>query len=210
MNGVSTADDLLQLCRLPRYKTLASLLTLTDAGLIEWSDVLGLPVLLAGRPRAGASVLPGLRLVPSNDLSRSPTPPPAAPAPSAPPVSQNVLRRRVLLVEESAAQQHLVQLFLQDGYEVRCARTLPEARSLAVAARPDLVIASFMLSGSNGVDVISQLRLALGAPSLAGILVASKLELAMVRSRAAGIGVGVLSRPLDAAGLTRACNELLS
>lgn len=222
VNGVSTADDLLQLSRLPRYKTLSALLTLTDAGLVEWSDVLGLPVHIAARPHPTAapppSVGPVLRLVPSNDAQRSPTPPlvaaptfaPAAPAPSAPPASQNVARRRVLLVEENAAQQHLVQLFLQEGYEVRCAKTLREALGLVSAARPDLVLASFMLSGSNGAEVITQVRHALGAPTLPAILVASKLELAMVRGRAAAIGVGVLTRPLDAAGLVRACNELLA
>lgn len=218
VNGVSTADDLLQLSRLPRYKTLSALLALTDAGLVEWSDVLGLPVHVAPRPRtsspvpSSASVPPVLRLVPSNDAQRSPPPPPvsAPPAPSAPPASQNVARRRVLLVEENAAQQHLVQLFLQDGYEVRCAKTLRDALGLVSAARPDLVLASFMLSGSNGADVITQVRHALATPTLPGLLVASKLELAMVKGRAAAIGVAVLTRPLDAAGLVRACNELLA
>ncbi len=139
---------------------------------------LTLPLLRHGAPAVPRSASPFAAQVPARD---------AAPAP-------NVLRGRVLLVEDHApTRSTLEQLLMRRHYEVVSAGTMAEARALMEHERVDFVVSDIGLPDGNAYDLMEELRQKHG---LAGIaLTGYGMESDIARSHAAGFVIH-LTKPL--------------
>jgi DNA-binding response OmpR family regulator len=66
---------------------------------------------------------------------------------------------RLLVVEDEAAIRNMLQRFLErTGYEVALARTAGEAHRLLQVESVDLVLTDISLPGSDGLQLIAELR----------------------------------------------------
>jgi DNA-binding response OmpR family regulator len=66
----------------------------------------------------------------------------------------DVVRSRVLVVDDNARTQEAIALYLRHaGYEVDVAATGPDALAFAAQRAPDLIVLDVMLPGLSGLDV---------------------------------------------------------
>ncbi|HWL17630.1 MAG TPA: ATP-binding protein [Opitutus sp.] len=128
--------------------------------------------------------------------SRSPLETPVAIAPVVPtlPPAQQVLRGRVLLVEDHApTRSTLQQLLMRRHYEVIAAGTIAEARYLMRTEKVDFVISDIGLPDGNAYDLMAELR---ASHNLSGIaLTGYGMESDIARSYEAGFVIH-LTKPL--------------
>jgi DNA-binding response OmpR family regulator len=66
--------------------------------------------------------------------------------------------KTILICEDDQNLRQLVRAVLGDGYRFLEAEDGDEAVTLALQARPDLIILDLMLPGRNGLDVLNNLR----------------------------------------------------
>jgi len=106
---------------------------------------------------------------------------------------------RVLVVDDEADARELVKVVLEPyGIRVAVASSGPEARSMAAAERPDVVLADIGMPGEDGYEFIRRVR-AEGGPALASVpvvaLTAYGRQEDRVRAMAAGFQ-GHLTKPV--------------
>lgn len=66
---------------------------------------------------------------------------------------------RVLLVDDEVSSADVLALILAgEGYEVTVAANGRQALDRVEAARPDLLVADFMMPGMNGAELVRELR----------------------------------------------------
>ena len=71
----------------------------------------------------------------------------------------DVVRSRVLVVDDNVRTQEAIALYLRHaGYEVDVAATGPDALARAAGRAPDLIVLDVMLPGLSGLDVCRALR----------------------------------------------------
>ncbi len=117
----------------------------------------------------------------------------------------------VLLIEDDAAVANAMHLlFTQAGSRIHTAKTGEEALTLLAQldAPPDLLISDYRLpGGSTGIDVILELRKAVGATLPALILTGDTS--AELEENATGLGCRVLHKPIASDALFSEIQDLL-
>lgn len=140
--------------------------------------------------------------------TRSPLETPAsitAPA-SGLPAAQQVLRGRILLVEDHVpTRSTLQQLLMRRHYEVVAAGTMAEARALMETERVDFVISDIGLPDGNAYDLMEELRAKHGLTGIA--LTGYGMESDIARSHAAGFVIH-LTKPLRIQSLDDALTRI--
>jgi CheY-like chemotaxis protein len=112
---------------------------------------------------------------------------------------------RVLLVEDEPANRALVRAILAraepDGYRLREAETLADARAAVKAEEPDVVLLDVRLPDGNGLELACELS-ASGAAPRPAIIVMSASVLPAERADALAAGVDrFISKPYEASEL---------
>ncbi|HYP17265.1 MAG TPA: hybrid sensor histidine kinase/response regulator, partial [Opitutus sp.] len=154
-----------------------------------------------GRGR-GATFTVELPLVRGGSRSPLETPLSIAPATRGLPPAQQVLRGRVLLVEDHApTRSTLQQLLMRRHYEVVAAGTMSEARELMKTEHVDFVISDIGLPDGNAYDLMEELRASHGLTGIA--LTGYGMESDIARSHAAGFMIH-LTKPLRVQSLDEA------
>lgn len=153
----------------------------------------------------GATFLIELPLPIANEQSREPVP---AAGLVLPPVLENGIRRRILLVEDHQPTASALALLLnRRNYDVLCANTLAEARAIATQQNFDLLISDIGLPDGNGCDLMRELhhRTGLVGIALTGYGTDADLE----RSKLAGFSAH-LTKPVRTQELDRALSSVFS
>jgi PAS domain S-box-containing protein len=142
----------------------------------------------------------------------APPDPAAALAPAAEPVgppAATPVRRRVLYVEDNAANLRLMQRMLQrrPGLSLASAGNVDEGVAAALALQPELLLLDLHLPDGDGQALLQRLRSAgLTAPAVA--VSANALPTDIARARAAGF-TDYLTKPLELARVLAVVDELL-
>jgi CheY-like chemotaxis protein len=105
---------------------------------------------------------------------------------------------RVLVVEDSPANQMLVKAVLQrGGFDVELAGNAPEALAFLRSSTADLILMDIQLPGQDGLSLTRELK---GRPDTASIPIVALTAHAMAtdveQSLAAGC-VGYIAKPID-------------
>jgi CheY-like chemotaxis protein len=105
---------------------------------------------------------------------------------------------RVLVVEDSPANQMLVKTVLQrGGFDVKLANNAPEALAYLRTSRPDLILMDIQLPGQDGLSLTRELK---ARPETSSIPIVALTAHAMAtdveESLAAGCA-GYIAKPID-------------
>jgi two-component system OmpR family response regulator len=73
-------------------------------------------------------------------------------------VSDSVIRRKVLIVEDEATLTGAYRRFFAGRYEMRFAATGAEVAALAASFTPDVAVVDLNLPDTDGFDVVRRLR----------------------------------------------------
>lgn len=226
IDGVCTVDDLITISRLPRHKTLRTLVTLLDDGFIGFertstspgsaratdpglrpSDIASSPgstraleVSSAGSVRAVE-----LRLVSSDDGSHPPSEP-AAPNDVKPRAAR---RPRILIAESDSTRATMLRVLLGTSYEFLNATNGPETVEMAVRHSPDAIVIAFQLTGLDGVETARRIR---GLPSLRAVgivFTATGLEANLVKPVLPELNARLVEKPIQKEELRNTISALL-
>jgi CheY-like chemotaxis protein len=226
IDGVCTVDDLITISRLPRHKTLRTLVTLLDDGFIAFDRTGTSPGgLRASDPGSRASDItssPGsaralegssagslraveLRLVSSDDGSHPPSEP-AAPDDVKPRAAR---RPRILIAESDSTRATMLRVLLGTSYEFLNATNGPETVEMAVRHAPDAIVIAFQLMGLDGVETARRIR---GLPSLRAVgivLTATGLEANLVKPVLPELNARLVEKPIHKEELRKTISALL-
>jgi CheY-like chemotaxis protein len=91
------------------------------------------------------------------------------------------MKKRILLIEDNAANRYLVRFLLEHrGYEIVAAESGPQGLELALKLRPDLILLDVQLPGMDGHAVARSIK---GDPALKHIPVVAVTSYAMTGDR---------------------------
>jgi CheY-like chemotaxis protein len=226
IDGVCTVDDLITISRLPRHKTLRTLVSLMDDGFVGFDRITGTsPGTRASDPGARTSdpgTSPGstralevssagsvraveLRLVSSDESSR----PPSEPVSSSDTKPRPARRPRVLIAESDATRATMLRVLLGTTYEFLNAQNGPETVEMAVRHVPDAIVLAFQLAGMDGVETARRIR---GLPSLRSVgivLTATGLEANLVKPVLPELNARLVEKPIQKDELRNTVSALL-
>ena len=118
-------------------------------------------------------------------------------------------KTKILCVDDNAANLSLLEMLLEDDYDLTCALTPYHGLSLANANPPDLILLDINMPGMSGFDVLRVLQL---TPHLAKIPViavsASALESDIAKGKAAGF-FDYITKPIDQLSFTNKIAQLI-
>ncbi|MBL8214176.1 MAG: response regulator [Bryobacterales bacterium] len=120
------------------------------------------------------------------------------------------MAKRILIADDSAAQRKIMVSCLRGlGLEVLQAEDGEEALSLAIGARPDVVILDWMMPGYSGLEVAARLRDSSDLAEVPIVLVTARDQ---ERDEAAATIAGVtryLRKPFASSDLSNLVHSLL-
>jgi PAS domain S-box-containing protein len=118
-------------------------------------------------------------------------------------------KAKILCVDDNAANLSLLEMLLEDDYDLTCALTPYQGLTLANANPPDLILLDINMPGMSGFDVLRVLQL---TPHLAKIPViavsASALESDIAKGKAAGF-FDYITKPIDQLSFTNNISQLI-
>jgi PAS domain S-box-containing protein len=118
-------------------------------------------------------------------------------------------KAKILCVDDNAANLSLLEMLLEDDYDLTCALTPYQGLTLANANPPDLILLDINMPGMSGFDVLRVLQL---TPHLAKIPViavsASALESDIAKGKAAGF-FDYITKPIDQLSFTNNIAQLI-
>ncbi len=118
------------------------------------------------------------------------------------------MKKRILVVDDDPDILKVVSAFLElEGFEVKTALNLKEAKTIYSKEIPDLVILDIMLPEENGLDWLRELKLV--NPSLPVLLLTAKSS---VSDKVLGFELGAddyLTKPFEPLELLARCKALL-
>jgi DNA-binding response OmpR family regulator len=117
-------------------------------------------------------------------------------------VSQQLRKLQVLLIDGDSQVRDRVQQALGNGFSLRFARSLAEARRCLEESMPDVLVCEIVLPDASGLDVCRQIRL---SPSLRHLPVMLLTTLSTIPDKVAGFDAGAddyVVKPFDARYLT--------
>lgn len=117
-------------------------------------------------------------------------------------VAQQLRKLHILLVDGDPQMRERVQQALGNGFYLRFARSLAEARRCLEEYLPDVLICEVMLPDASGLDVCRQLRL---SPAFQDLPVMLLTTLSTTWDKVAGFDAGAddyVVKPFDAHYLT--------
>jgi len=118
-------------------------------------------------------------------------------------------KAKILCVDDNAANLSLLEMLLEDDYDLTCALTPYQGLTLANANPPDLILLDINMPGMSGLDVLRVLQL---TPHLAKIPViavsASALESDIAKGKAAGF-FDYITKPIDQLSFTNNIAQLI-
>jgi two-component system cell cycle response regulator len=146
------------------------------------------------------------------EKSQAPEPFAATPEPPATPRPRQASGRRVLVVDDVAANRYLLTTILEaGGYEVAAVASVAEACAASRSEAPDIILSDFHLSGESGLDLVKWVRAHPGLERTPFLFISSTVR--AEPDRRAGLDHGAdrfLSRPIDAASLLQQLSECLN
>jgi DNA-binding response OmpR family regulator len=117
--------------------------------------------------------------------------------------SNRQLRKlHILLVDNDPQAREKVQQALGNGFYLRFARSLDEARRCLEEYMPDVLVCEVMLPGASGLEVCRQIRL---SPALRQLPIMLLTSLSTIQDKIAGFDAGAddyVVKPFDARYLT--------
>jgi hypothetical protein len=156
-------------------------------------------ITVESRPGAGSRFTVSLPAAPAPALAPAPVPVPGAAGPAAKPVgaTTSTRRRRVLYVEDNAANLRLMQGMLQrrPGLSLASAGSVDEGVAAALALQPELLLLDIHLPDGDGQTLLRRLRAA-GVTAPAVAVSANAMPTDIEQARAAGF-TDYLTKPLD-------------
>jgi DNA-binding response OmpR family regulator len=117
-------------------------------------------------------------------------------------VSQQLRKLQILLIDGDPQVRDRVQQALGNGFSLRFARSLAEARRYLEESIPDMLVCEIVLPDASGLDVCRQIRL---SPSLRHLPVMLLTTLSTIPDKVAGFDAGAddyVVKPFDARYLT--------
>ena len=118
---------------------------------------------------------------------------------------------RILVIEDNPADaDRVVDLLRAAGHEVRLATTGEEGLRLAREWKPGLVVCDLVLPDVGGVYVSHRIK---SDPGLAGVPIVAVTSLSAFDTGSAVVGVGFdacIAKPIDPAGFVRQIAAILS
>ncbi len=123
-----------------------------------------------------------------------PEPPSAAPGPSTAPSRS---RAQVLLVDDSQEILDMVELTLEDDYEVRRANDGVEALEAVAASQPDLIVLDVMMPRMSGYEVCEALRQDTATASIPILFLSARGDAGHVKQGLRAGGDDYLPKPFD-------------
>jgi DNA-binding response OmpR family regulator len=117
-------------------------------------------------------------------------------------VSQQLRKLQILLIDGDSQVRDRVQQALGNGFSLRFARSLAEARRCLEESLPDVLVCEIVLPDASGLDVCRQIRL---SPSLRHLPVMLLTTLSTIPDKVAGFDAGAddyVVKPFDARYLT--------
>ena len=117
-------------------------------------------------------------------------------------MSQQLRKLQVLLIDGDSQVRDRVQQALGNGFSLRFARSLAEARRCLEESMPDVLVCEIVLPDASGLDVCRQIRL---SPSLRHLPVMLLTTLSTIPDKVAGFDAGAddyVVKPFDARYLT--------
>ena len=117
-------------------------------------------------------------------------------------VSQQLRRLHILLVDGDQQARDKVQQALGNGFVLRFARSLEEARRSLEEAQPDVLVCEMLLPGASGLDLCRQIR---RSPTLRHLPIMLLTTLSTLQDKVAGFEAGAddyVVKPFDAPYLT--------
>ena len=127
------------------------------------------------------------------------------------PVVTGLYKRRVLVVDDSLTQRHLVVYVLSEaGFDIVEAGDGETAINNALAEPPDLVVLDVILPGINGYEVCSRLKKEKTTDSIPIILLTSKTSIAdKIKGKLVGADI-YLTKPFEEEELIKVAQKLTS
>ncbi len=124
--------------------------------------------------------------------------------------TQELIPKRVLLVDDEPGLREAVQAYLEDsGFEVTAAANAQQAFQLLSTAQPELIISDIMMPGIDGYQFLDQLRQLEAYAHVPVIFLTAK---GMKADRIQGYRAGVdayLPKPFDPEELVAIVNNLI-
>ncbi len=117
-------------------------------------------------------------------------------------MSQQLRKLHILLVDSDSHAQERVQQALGNGFCLRFARSLAEARRCIEEALPDVLLCEILLPDASGLDICRQIR---RAPALQHLPIMLLTTLSTIPDKVAGFDAGAddyVVKPFDARFLT--------
>lgn len=117
-------------------------------------------------------------------------------------MSQQLRKLQVLLVDSDPQMRDRVQQALGNGFSLRFARSLAEARRCLAEYLPDVLVCEIVLPDASGLEVCRQIRL---SPALRRLPVMLLTTLSTIPDKVAGFDAGAddyVVKPFDARYLT--------
>ena len=115
---------------------------------------------------------------------------------------QQLRTLHILLVDSDSQTRDRVQQALGNGFILRFARSLAEARRCLEESMPDVLVCEILLPDASGLDVCRQIRL---SPSLRHLPVMLLTTFSTIQDKVAGFDAGAddyVVKPFDARYLT--------
>jgi CheY-like chemotaxis protein len=118
---------------------------------------------------------------------------------------------RVLVVEDSPANQMLVKTVLQrGGFDVKLVTNAPEALAFLRTSRPDLILMDIQLPGQDGLSLTRELK---ARPETASIPIVALTAHVMATDIEESLGAGCagyIAKPIDTRRLADEVRRYLS
>lgn len=120
------------------------------------------------------------------------------------------MNRKVLIIDDDNSIRTILEIALEDTWDVKLASSGQEGINLALQIKPDLILLDRMMPGLDGLATLKELRANAETTKIPVIFLTAKVQTSDMQDYDDKDVVGVLSKPFDPMTIDDEIKDLLS